>query len=244
MSCIENHLMPKNNYKIRGRAGFDWCVYKQVRFEVSLDSEQSMGPKTEAIAEWLYRHFNRIIVIVGDVLHRHNYLINKTCANMEDAFLFSSKQGKAWFARNSKYFQSGTDFISWKEFIEDPNFFEALQKSRYLYNHNLQFHDNLDQAIADKWIRARKRNEPHVDWNDFKDISLNYLLEETAGLSIAYKKFPGVSAYAGEHNDMWAMFTKGIVDNAPEGLENAHCIRLCINRRKSKISEFETLSNL
>ncbi len=178
--------------------------------------------------------------MVGDVLHRHNYLINKTCANMEEAFLLSTKQGKDWFAQNSQCFESGTDFISWREFIEDHNFFEALQKSRYLYNNNVIFHNNIDRAIVDKWARARKRNEPHVDWHDFKNISLNYLLEETAGLSIAYKKFPGVSAYAGEHNDMWAMFTKGIVENAPEGLENAHCIRLCINRRKSKISEFQS----
>lgn len=235
MLDIEKRALSKNHYKIRGRSDFDWHTYNKVRFEVSLNSEQHEGAKVEAIAEWLHRHFDHVVVLVGDVLHRYNYILDRSCTNMEDAFLRSIKQGREWASRNGRYFKSEAPVISWREFLEDPGFFEALQKSRFLYNNNKMFHQNLNDAIQEKWDRMRKRNEDLVEWKEFEKISLNYLLEETAGLSIAYKRFPGVSAYPGEYNDMWSMFTKERVDGAPDGLNNAQCIRLCINRRKSKV---------
>ncbi len=229
--------LTKNHYKIRGRSDFDWHVYDKVRFEVSLNSEQHEGAKVEAIAEWLHRHFGHVVVLVGDVLHRYNYILDKSCADMEEAFARSIKQGQEWSARNGHYFLDATPIISWREFLEDPNFFDALQKSRYLFNNNEMFHKNLSDAIQEKWDRMKKRNEDLIEWEEFQKISLNYLLEETAGLSIAYKRFPGVSAYPGEYNDMWSMFAKDNIEGAPEGLDNAQCIRICINRRKSKSEE-------
>lgn len=233
MIGTEKTYVSKNHYKVRGRSDFDWHIYDRVRFEVSLDSERHEGAKVEAIAEWLHRHFGHVVILVGDVLHRHNYILNRTCKNMDDAFSHSIRQGREWAIRNGRYFEKGTPIISWKTFLEDPFFFESLQKSRYLYNNNSIFHTNLNDAIQEKWKRMKKREEPLADWEEFRKISLNYLLEETAGLSIAYKKFPGISAYPGEYNDMWSMFTNGNIQGAPEGIENAQCIRLCINKRKS-----------
>lgn len=222
----------KKNYRVSGSAPFDYRTFDLVRLEISIGQDYSEGPKFKACVEWATKNFSNVVLLLGDTLQRHN-IRREHRLSSEEAFAYTKQQGKDWFIRNRSNIPANCQIVYWKEFLSDENYFSTLTQVRDLYHSNGAFRNALNQVILEAAGRKLKRGEDFV-WREFKQSSLSYLLEETAGLALAYERFPGVSAYHGSYNDMWGMFIEKNIPGAPVGLNNSHCVRLQTRPKHTK----------
>lgn len=219
-------------YKIRARGIYEWKRFEAVRMEISVGQEYHEGLKIEAAMDWAKNNFKRIILLIGDAPQRHNMIFDHDFSE-EEAFKNSISEGDKWLERNKHLFSKDTEIARWQHFLDDSRYMDTLRQCWALYRGDKKFKTVVQDNIKDTWRRKIAR-EPEIAAREeeFFQISEKYLLEETAVFALAYKDYPYVSAYPGSYNKMWAMFVDKHFEGMPEGLSHAHCIRLCINRRK------------
>lgn len=219
-------------YKIRIKEGTGWREYDTVRLEISVGQPYHEGEKLRSKIEWARARFQDVNVLVNDTLQRFNLMYERGMSEKQ-ATKETRLQGDEWLVRNGEAL-AGCSCYRWDHWKNHEDFSSTLWKAEMFYRNNAGFHDAVENAIYEVWDRrAGQEGYEHNRKDDFFNVSREYLLEETAGLALAYKALPGISAYPGTFQKMWAMFVGKRIEGAPEGLENAHCIRIDFSRRKT-----------
>ncbi|MFA7276447.1 MAG: hypothetical protein WC043_06570 [Pseudobdellovibrionaceae bacterium] len=139
--------------------------------------------------------------------------------------------GTEWIERNSEAL-TGVTVARWDDWRNLPRFESATEEARNLYRNNTQFNAAVNASIMSVFTRRLAKGLVSAEQlESFKSLSLDYLMEETAGLAIAYETFPGISAYPGTFLEMWRMFVSKPLEGEFKGLSNAHCIRVDFDRK-------------
>lgn len=201
-----------------------------LRLEISVGQPYHEGEKFKCTIDWAKDRFGKIIILVNDSLQRFNYMFDEGLSE-KDAYSKALNDGTNWVARNMGVIATLPDFeiYRWDAWKRSEDYFSDLHKVRALYNTNADFKSAIDDAINQIWLR-KKSNAEHRE-QEFIDLSRNYLIEETAILSVIYKTFKGISAYPGSFLEIWKMFLDKEVYGAPEGLRYAHCLRIDFQKR-------------
>ena len=210
-------------YKIRARGLRNCPDQSTCRLEISVGQPYHEGSKLEAALNWAER-FSSVSVIVCDEPQRFNIAFRES-SPLQQAWDKARQQGEAWIARNRTLLEQHRrfDVIRWPRWKESPNYEPAREEAGRLYGANDNFKVAIDKAMRAVFDRNGYPAERYVD---FKALSTEYLLEETAVLSLAFDALRGFSAYPGTFLDIWAMFAGKDIKGPLAGLSNAYYTKL------------------
>ena len=198
------------------------------RMEISIGQPYHEGEKLRLALDWARNNYKQTIILLGDTQQRFNIAFREGL-EINQALKVAYDRGIEWVDRN-KSIIGDIEVISWNYFLNHPNFLNTKQAVLDLLDNGSEFQVNLEDAVLDFYERSGVSSSQR---DEFMSISREYLIEETAGLAIAYKEYQGFSAYPGSFFDMWGCFIGKKTPKGLEGLSNAHCVRLCFNRRKA-----------
>ena len=221
-------------YKIKIKeGGTSWREYDRLRLEISVGQSYHEGAKMEATLKWAKSRFPHVSILVNDTLQRFNLMFEQGLSE-DVAERITWREGETWIERH-RPFLDGSSLYRWNEWKTRPDYERALTESRRIYTNNHAFSAAVDEAINDVWFRRVGTDSIFLPERkeEFFFHSQNYLLEETAVFALAYKELPGISAYPGSFQKMWAMFVDSAIKGPLKGLNNAHCMRIDFQRNKS-----------
>lgn len=219
------------SYKVKIKSNCDWQSRDTIRLEISVGQEYHEDDKLKATIAWAEARFKNIVILVNDTLQRYNAMLEENLSP-DDAYNTSLKSGSDWLDRYNDIL-SNCCIVRWDEWRNHVDYAMTYDMVINQYSQNVPFRKSINKALGNAWERkSRYLGEGQKD--RFFILSLQYLLEETACLALAYKAFPGVSAYPGTFLEMWSMFVDRDIDGAPEGLKNAQCMRIDFSRNKTK----------
>jgi len=234
MSVTRLQFPPQSgSYAIRVKEGDPWHTYDTLRLEISVGQDYHEGEKFSCTIDWAKARFKNIVILCNDTLQRYNFSLN----SQHDPQYFrkqTEQDGLNWLKRN-KQSLAGIKVVHWDHWLDHPDFAYAIESARDTYRENNHFRSAVDQSISSVYERRLKRNLIKSRQKErFYQLSLDYLMEETACLALAYQSHPGISAYPGSFLEMWRMFVDRETPQALIGLSNSHCIRIDFARRKSE----------
>lgn len=218
--------MLNTDYKLRHSSPWNWQDFDTVRLEISVGQDYHEGEKLKTAAAWARQNFSRAVLIVGDRIQGYNLSIVEGLS-LAVAFGRATRKGDEWLERNQEAIK-GMEITRWHDWLSNPAYPANRAAVDALYDNNLRFRDHIDNTVEGFWWR---RNAPTGFNERFKKLSREFLLEETAVFATSYKELGGISAYPGSFLETWEMFVNESIDGAPEGLKNAHWMRLQFRRR-------------
>ncbi|MFY0599295.1 MAG: hypothetical protein JXR03_06455 [Cyclobacteriaceae bacterium] len=232
MNDTKNYPDQTGYYKIKPR-GMSWQDFDTVRLEISVGQPYHEGEKLKSAIEWAVNRFDNLMVIVGDTIQRYTLKFENNLKELE-AHRQSFVAGDLWLERNASTLK-GLPVIRWDDYRLNDRFETVHDQVLTLYHGNKEWRAQVDNAIDDTWKR-RQKTKAHIytpeRHDEYLSNSLALLIEETATLALMYQDYPGISAYPGTFGQMWSMFIETDIPNAPQGLKNAHCLRLAFNKNK------------
>lgn len=216
---------------VKGKTCPDWESQKLLRLEISVGQAYHEREKFACTVDWASHRFDKCVVLVNDTLQRFN-LMFETGMNNAEAHQRTWREGSEWIERNLSAITRLPDYeiIRWDAWKRSQGYFTDLSKVRAMYRKDKRFKGSIDQAIETIWQR---KSLPEAQRQRFFDLSRDYLLEETAVLNMAYKTLGGISAYPGSFMELWEMFLDDPSPDVPEGLKDAHCLRIDFAKRKT-----------
>lgn len=216
---------------VKGKTCPDWENYNLLRLEISVGQSYHEGEKFACTVDWASHRFEKCVVLVNDTLQRFNLMFENNMSNAE-SHQQTWREGSDWVERNLSAITRlpNYEIIRWDAWKRSQGYFADLSRVRTMYRKNAAFKDSIDRAIETIWQR---KSLPNTDRQRFFDLSRDYLLEETAVLNMAYKTLGGISAYPGSFMELWKMFLDDPSPDVPDGLKNAHCLRIDFAKRKT-----------
>lgn len=217
-------------YAIRIKEGDEWRSYDTLRLEISIGQNYHEGQKFLCTTDWAKSRFKNVVVLCNDTLQRYNLALIH--GGEPDDYLHKTfREGSEWIRRNWSAL-SGIRIARWEDWRSASDFATASENSWSLYRENLTFQNAVLDSIRAVYERRLLRGAVSENDKDrFFRLSLDYLMEETAGLALAYRDYHGISAYPGTFLEMWRMFVDQPIHGPLAGLSNAHCIRIDFDRR-------------
>ncbi len=215
------------------QAGTNWQDYDTARLEISVGQDYHTGEKLKAEIEWAKARFDRVVILVNDTLQRFN-LVFEDGLLPEEAFTRALSAGDEWIDAHSDLF-AGCELVRWEEWLAHPGYQATRAQCDDLYHGNEAFREALYTTIESVWHRRSGSGSYREGMNrqDFFDLSLEYLLEETACLALAYRDYPGISFYPGTFLDTWNMFIGRDTPGVPEGLKYAFHASIDFRKNRS-----------
>ncbi|MBL8638783.1 MAG: hypothetical protein JNK24_00355 [Alphaproteobacteria bacterium] len=220
----------KGKYAIRVKGGDKWLPYDTVRMEISLGQQYHESDKLSCAVEWVKNRFQNIVVLCNDTLQRYNYAILQN-NDPENFHGLTQENGIEWVTRNKKALEN-LKVIHWNHWLSQAEFDTTLAAVQTTYVENSIFKKAVDESLETVYSRWSRRG--FISQGSrlrFLELSHRYIMEETAGLALAYKAYPGISAYPGSFLEMWRMFVGKDIKGPLQGLSNSHCIRIDFERR-------------
>lgn len=232
MSVTRLQFPPQTGpYAIKVKEGDKRHNFDTIRLEISVGQSYHEGDKFLCTVDWAKSRFQNVVILCNDTLQRYNAAIQAGDAP-DDHLSETHKAGTDWINRNHVALK-GTTLCRWEDWRNLPHFKEATQAAYDLYSSDAQFHHAVLESITSVFNRRLAKGLISVELQDaFTSRSLEYLMEETAGLAIAYETHPGISAYPGTFLEMWRMFVGQPIESRLKGLSNAHCIRIDFDRKQ------------
>lgn len=224
-------------YAIKVKEGDQWHGYKTVRLEISVGQNYHEGEKLACTINWATSRFDNVVILCNDTLQRYNFALQVNDHSPEDFLNHTRLMGSQWIERNESSL-SNVAIARWDDWINLPQFNRALKDAWNLYENNHQFQIAVNHSISEVYKRRLSKGLISQEQHErFQSLSLDYLMEETAGLALAYENFPGVSAYPGSFLEMWRMFVGRPIEGPLKGLSNAHCIRIDFDRKNQGVAQ-------
>ncbi|PZQ46340.1 MAG: hypothetical protein DI551_05340 [Micavibrio aeruginosavorus] len=223
--------MSATKYKVRCYGDHPRASFDTVRMEISVGQEYHEGQKLVAAMDWAKRHFDRIVLIVGDRIQGYNIAF-KEGVNLIQAFEKATKKGDEWIERNQSII-ADAEITRWSDWLSHPEYAMNRAAVGRLYAENEEFRNAVRENIKGVWER---RFPVQAQDQRFLALSEQFVLEETAVFACAYKDLKGVSAYPGDFSKTWSMFKDSEIPHAPEGLKYSHCLRLQFRRREPQLA--------
>lgn len=223
----ESYPVQTGLYKVQPRGPSHVAFYDTAILEISVGQEQHEGEKFRATAHWAGDRFDKVIVSVNDTLQRHNIMVAQNLSE-EDALKKSRAYGDIWIRNNQNTLielaqKCDCRILRWDRWLLHKNFEKRLAATHRLYESD----ENFREIVEEKLRKGSPEEERH---------SLNFLLEETAAISIRMEEIEGLHIYPGSYIRLWDAF----MDNPPKempSLAKFHLNRIGLIRNKTHAHE-------
>lgn len=217
----------------------NWQEFDNARLQISVGQDYHEGEKLKAVAEWSAPRFEKTIVCVNDTLQRYN-LMFEMGLNEEQARDMSAHQGQEWLNRNKVSFRNNDNviFIHWNEWLEHTDYHSERAKVEKFYRSNEEFKQAIDGNIMAIWERRRSMDALAYTFNrfnEFSDLSRQYLLEEITVFSMMFEQEKAIDIYPGSVIFAATVFQGQSIEDAPKGLGKGFFSRIDFSRRKESV---------
>lgn len=186
-------------YAVVVKNGAGWRAFDTARLPISVGQEYHEGEKLRATLEWAKHRFQKVIICVNDTLQRHNLQFSGQAADLATAF--TEATGRQWIEDQLPMIRSilpHYEIIRWDQWRSDPGFDSEFARMQTLYETNSEFRAEVDAEVQSFWDRRRKKEPLSIErFPDFKDHSVQFLLEECAAYELMFKRDDAVDIYPG-----------------------------------------------
>lgn len=140
--------------------------------------------------------FEKCIIVVCDLLQRHNQLIYNPSFSEEEAYEKSFILGNNWIERNQKYLNQLSipyEISRWRQWLDHPLYNQRRQEISNLYKVDKEFKEVIDQTVQIFYERFIKRT--YISWESFFMRSKEYVEEECTIMPFWMELHPSVMVY-------------------------------------------------
>ncbi len=226
-------------YKIEVRNCPNWRKQRATTLGVSIMSPNWQGEKFQAIMEFASENFEEIRIDVTDALYRHNFMAQGL--DEEQAFAQATAAGSLWLTQHADIIMASPvkpQIIRWARWYKHADFEAVHHKFVSLYNSSSVFHDAVESDIMNFYRRANNRCHESE-----RQHSRDFLIEEVAVITLQARELPSVKIYPGEELNCLNVVRRGLVEDAPTGLEREQYAKIKFETRpayKKSLSVYGT----
>ncbi len=170
---------------------------------ISVGQNVHEGEKFKATLSLINKHFKKCTIGVCDTLQRHSIAI---LASLEGDVLheIAKKDGDQWIDRNTEYCKKHLtipfEIIRWDSWLQNKKYTSYREQVNSLYNNDKVFVSIIQKLAIEFNNRLKKRNYNLNEEKGLK-LSIEYLLEECAVMSIWYEEGYSVDVYPSIRNE-------------------------------------------
>lgn len=180
------------------KKGGHWRNFDTARFQISVGQDYHEGEELRAALAWASERFGRVIICVNDALQRHNLELDGHTP--EAARAFAEAAGREWIERNSAILRTvpNCEVIRWGRWLTDPAYPAELRRMQTLYETNPVFRAEVEKEVRAFWTRQVRRNPALAGrFEEFREHSTAYLLEECAAFQLMFRRDDAIDVYPG-----------------------------------------------
>jgi|GEM_PF-2363697 len=209
-------------YKIEVTRSPGWQRHADGILAISVGKEYHEGSKFFSTVAWAAARFERLHLIVADILQRHN----DPSPDAEEKALAA---GDAWLRTYGPALEKTRKFCTvtrWNDFLRDPLFPEVLEQFKRAAAENKALREAV-RVDVNRFLDRQTTLRP-----DSAERSETYLLEELAGFTLHARQQTGARLYPSENLESFRLVEGGLINEAPRGLENQQRVELHLRKRK------------
>jgi tRNA-dependent cyclodipeptide synthase len=182
---------------------------------VSTPSPNWHGEKFAAILALAAARFPVVRIDVTDALYRHNFMAD----GMEpaEALARANAMGALWLAQHQEIIDAcpvKPAVVRWASWYDHPDYGAVLAGFERAYTINPALREAVDEDVAE-FFRRKSGTATLREYEHSRD----YLIEELAVITLQARVLPSVRLYPGEELHCLHVVRRGLVPEAPAGLE-------------------------
>ena len=181
--------------------------------------------------EFAATNFQVTRIDVTDALHRHNFMAEG--APPAQALARANALGALWLAQHQDVIDAcgcptKPQVVRWAEWYNHPKYSETLIGFERAHSINAILRDAVHADVIE--FHRRKYRTPSLTEMEH---AKNYLVEEMAVMCLQARELPSVKIYPGDELSCLNVVRRGLVPEAPAGLEREQYAKIKFQPRGS-----------
>ena len=190
--------------------------------------------------EFAAANFRLIRIDVTDALYRHNFMAEGTPPGQ--ALARANALGALWLAQHQDVIDAcgcpvKPQVVRWAEWYKHPEYSETLIGFERAHSMSAILRDAVHADILE--FHRRKYRTPSLSEMEH---ARNYLIEEMAIICLQARELPSVKIYPGDELSCLNVVRRGLVPEAPAGLEREQYAKIKFERRGRLAAVREAMS--
>jgi len=190
---------------------------------ISLGQPNFIGERLKAVLDWISKHSERCLLVVGDDLQRINVMIDRR-VNEKEALSIARRLGDTEIDILSRMlldYDDGKFIIArWKELMERDQFTVYQNQLRKLCKNDADFNGSIIKSAKSFVKRRLQRGEiSSTDEHVAVRLSTAYLLEEITVFCLLASEGWNVEIYPGPELPVLEEIAKGLHSGVPSPLK-------------------------
>jgi tRNA-dependent cyclodipeptide synthase len=218
-----------SKYKIIVRSP-GWRSFTACTLGVSVNSPNWQDEHFASILDFAAANFKTIRIDVTDLLYRHNFMADRQSSL--DAAARAEASGGLWLARHQAPINAcpvKADVIRWGSWYEDPDYAGVLDGFVRASNESPLLRDAIERDV-DEFFQRQGRAPTETK----RQHSRNYLIEELAIFTLQARTLSSLKLYPGNEPTSINVVRRGLVAEAPRGLEREQYARIKFHTRSAE----------
>lgn len=210
-------------------------LHRRCYLGISIGNTQFRGESFQVLLEWISRHFDECLIVVGDYLQRYNEHIffNRQA---KEAEIESLRMGDAFLKESAEYLnrlpEEKFHVTRWKSYLDSPEYHKAKKILDELFVTSFEFRESIDKTSAEFISRQMKNKKgPVVDKKTAIALSTQYILEEIAVFSVLVENGWAVEVYPGPEIPVLVDIAAGKFPHIPPALKQRINVELRITKK-------------
>jgi tRNA-dependent cyclodipeptide synthase len=216
-----------STYKIIVRNSPGWRSFEACTLGVSVTSPNWQDEHFASILDFAAAHFKTIRIDVTDLLYRHNFMAEGLPPH--EAETRANALGTSWLARHQEFIDAcpvKPEVIRWGHWYDHPDYPEVFDGVSRAYATTAVLREAIESDVSG-FFRRLGREPTEIERQSGRD----YLVEEVAVMILQARELPGLRIYPGEQLACLDVVRRGLVPEAPRGLEQEQFARVRFHTR-------------
>ncbi len=215
-------------------------LHRRCYLGISIGNPQFRGEPFAVLLDWISRHFDECLIVVGDYLQRYNEHIFYN-RQAKEAEIESLRLGDAFLADAAEFLnhlpKTKFHITRWKSHLDSPEFHKAKKILDELFVNSFEFRESVDKTSSEFISRQMKNKKgPVVDKKTAIALSTQYLLEEIAVFSVLVENGWAVEVYPGPEIPVLVDIAAGKFHHIPPALKQRINVELRITKKSKNPS--------
>lgn len=210
-------------------------LHRRCYLGISIGNPQFRGESFAVLLEWISRHFDECLIVVGDYLQRYNEHIFYN-RQAKEAEIESLRMGDTFLKESADLLNRlpKTQFhiTRWKSYLDSQEYHRSKKILEELFVTSFEFRESIDKTSSEFIARQMKNKKgPVVDKKTAIALSTQYLLEEIAVFSVLVENGWAVEVYPGPEIPVLVDMAAGKFPHIPPALKQRINVELRITKK-------------
>lgn len=216
-----------SKYKIIIRNSPGWRGFEACTLGISVTSPNWQDEHFASILDFAAENFKAIRIDVTDLLYRHSFMAQGL--PLGEAEVEAQRLGTVWLERHRAIIEAcpvKPDIVRWGEWYAHPDYARVLAGFEDAYSSIAVYRDAVESDV-DGFFRRQGRAPTPAERQGSRD----YLVEETAVMTLQVRSLAGLRIYPGDELLCLNVVRRGLVPEAPRGLEREQFAKVKFHTR-------------